>query len=153
MSILSSIKKLIARVKVFLIITAILALYCLIKLFVSKGFINDWLKLSSFDNTPDYFQLLLNVTASIFGIIVTVTLLTFQLIAKDNPLRNKKDNLFNNTLIAATVSLPISIVILSLFSYLTIKDFKQDSNLTIGYFLGLLFITFIVFLYWEFQIL
>lgn len=105
--------------------------------------------MSSFDNAPDYFQLLLNVTASIFGIIVTVTLLTFQLIAKDNPLRNKKDNLFNNPLIAATVSLPISIVILSLFSYLTIKDFKQDNNLTIGYFLGLLFITFIVFLSWA----
>lgn len=81
MPILSSIKKLIVRAKVFLIIAVILVLYCLIKLFVTKGFINDWLKLSSFDNAPDYFQLLLNVTASIFGIIVTVTLLTFQLIA------------------------------------------------------------------------
>lgn len=107
----------------------------------------DWMGLSSFDKPGEYFQLILNVTASIFGIIIAVTLLTFQLLVKDYPLRNKKNNLFNNNFIVFTISLPISVILLSLFSYITIKKIDQTGTLTATYYISLLFLTFVICLF------
>lgn len=111
------------------------------------GLIPDWFGLASFEKPGDYFQLILNATSSIFGIIIAVTLLTFQLLVKDYPLRHKKGNLLDDNFIVFIISLPVSIILLSLVSYITIKKINQTDTLTIAYYISFLFITFVICLF------
>lgn len=114
--------------------------YLVLKFYVPKLF-PDLLHLSDVQ-ASDYFGLILNSTASIFGILIAVILLTFEL--KHISLRRKDDNILSKNVVIHLISLALVILILSLVSYVSIKDLKDANNLTIGYFLGYLFIGFIV---------
>jgi hypothetical protein len=101
----------------------------------------DLLKLHRIDPS-NYFELLISSTTSIFGILVAVILLTFEF-GKQDSFRKKEANIFTKPIVTIFVSLAISVIILSLISYVNIQNFNQSNTLTIGYFLGFLFAVFI----------
>lgn len=94
----------------------------------------------------DYFSLLIGTTASIFGILITVILLTFEWL-KHISFKNSEENILNKNVVTNFVSIAISIIILSFISYIYIQNFNEGSNLTEAYFIGILFVLFIVFLF------
>lgn len=102
----------------------------------------DYLNLSSLDST-NYFELLISSTASIFGILIAVILLTFEFV-KHVAFRRKDENILTKGFVTNLVAVAVSVIVLSLISYSTIPDFKQSNNLSIAYFLGFLFVGFIV---------
>lgn len=102
----------------------------------------DLLNLSSINSTS-FFELLISATTSIFGILIAVILLTFEFV-KHTAFRRKEKNILTNAIVTNIVSVAISVIILSLISYLSIQDFKQSNNLSIAYFLGFLFVIFII---------
>lgn len=105
----------------------------------------DYLNLSSLDST-DYFELLISSTASIFGILIAVILLTFEFV-KHTAFRRKDRNILTKTVVTNLVATAVVVIILSLLSYTTIPDFKQSNNLSVAYFLGFLFVGFIISIY------
>ena len=102
----------------------------------------DLLNLSSITSTS-LFELLIGATASIFGILVAVILLTFEFL-KHTTFRHKGENIFTKSVVTNLVSIAISIIVLSLISYSSIQDLKNPNNLSIAYFLCFLFIGFII---------
>lgn len=102
----------------------------------------DYLNLSSLNST-NYFELLISSTASIFGILIAVILLTFEFV-KHTAFRRKDGNILTKAVVTNLVAVAVSIIILSLISYSTIRDFKQSNNISIAYFLGFLFMGFII---------
>ncbi len=128
-------------IKKYYIISCSIAAYLGLKFFNPRLF-PDLLNLSN-TTASDYFDLLINSTASIFGILIAVVLLTFELV-KHISFRRKDENILNKNVVTNLVSLAVIILVLSLISYANIKDFKEPNNLSIGYFLGFLFIYFII---------
>ncbi len=125
----------------FLIAIISIAIFIIAK-FSNIELVPDYLKLSSI-NPNSYFELIISSTASIFGLLVAVILLTFEFL-KDNAFRRKGTSIFTNVIVTNLVSSAITVIVLSLISYVTIKDFNQSNNLNIGYFVGLLFLGFII---------
>lgn len=110
--------------------------------FYSPKIFPDLLYLSSISPTS-FFELLISSTTSIFGILIAVILLTFEFV-KHTSFRRKEENILTKSVVTNLVSIAISVIVLSLISYSSIQDFKQSNNLTIAYFLGFLFVGFIV---------
>jgi len=110
--------------------------------FYSPKIFPDLLNLSSISPT-NYFELLISSTTSIFGILIAVILLTFEFV-KHTSFRRKEENILTKSVVTNLVSIAISVIVLSLISYSSIQDFKQSNNLTTAYFLGFLFVGFIV---------
>ncbi len=110
--------------------------------FYSPKIFSDLLNLSSI-NPTSFFELLISSTTSIFGILIAVILLTFEFV-KHTSFRRKEENILTKSVVTNLVSIAISVIVLSLISYSSIQDFKQSNNLTTAYFLGFLFVGFIV---------
>lgn len=110
--------------------------------FFSPEILPDILNLSSINSTS-FFELLISATTSIFGILIAVILLTVGFV-KQTSFRWDKDNILTKPNVTNLVSIAISIIILSFISYLSITDFQNPNNLTIAYFLGFLFVSFII---------
>ena len=119
-------------------------IYILLKYF-NPEIVPDYLNLSSLDST-NYFELLISSTASIFGILIAVILLTFEFV-KHAAFRRKDGNILTKTTVTNLVATAVAVIILSLLSYTTIPDLKQSNNISIAYFLGILFIGFIISIY------
>lgn len=126
-----------------IVISAVIV-YVLLK-FINIEIIPDYLKLSSIDPL-NYFTLIIGSTTSIFGILIAVILLTFQFV-KNSAFRRKDSNILTKPIVTNLVGIAVSIIILTLISYLTIHDFKQSNNLSIAYFHGFIFIGFIIAIY------
>ena len=102
----------------------------------------DILNLSTLNSTS-FFELLISATTSIFGILIAVILLTVGFV-KQISFRWKKDNILTKPNVTNLVSIAVSIIILSFISYSSIPDLQNSNNLTIAYFMGYLFISFII---------
>lgn len=137
-------KSMIEVIKKYFIGIGAVAIYLLLKYFNPEIF-PDYLNLSSLNST-NYFELLISSTASVFGILIAVILLTFEFV-KHTAFRRKDGNILTKAVVTNLVATAVSIIILSLLSYSTIPDFKQPNNLSIAYFLGFLFAGFIVAIY------
>ncbi|MCL3782700.1 hypothetical protein EMN47_20125 [Prolixibacteraceae bacterium JC049] len=131
-------------IKKNVVIICAVVIYVLLK-FINLEIFPDYLKLSSIDPT-NYFALIIGSTASIFGVLIAVILLTFQFV-KTNAFRRKDGNILTKAIVTNLVGIAVSIIILTLLSYLTIHDFKQSNNLSIAYFHGMIFIGFIISIY------
>lgn len=94
----------------------------------------------------DYFGLILNLTGSILGVLIAVVLLMFQM-NKDTFLRRKGESFMEKTMIFTIVLISLSILILGFASYVTIPEFTTGSELTLGYFIGYLFVGFILLIF------
>lgn len=90
----------------------------------------------------EYFGLITGSTTSIFGILVAVVLLTFEF-TKHASFKLDDENIFNKAQVTNFVYLAVSIIVLSFISFTSISSFSNHFDLTIGYFLGFLFIIFI----------
>lgn len=119
-------------------------IYLCLKYF-NPEIVPDYLNISSLNST-NYFELLISATASIFGILIAVILLTFEFV-KHTAFRRKDGNILTKAMVTNLVATAVAIIILSLLSYSTIPDFKQSNNLSIAYFLGFLFAGFIITIY------
>ncbi len=118
--------------------------YAVLKLF-PFAFVSDLLNIETI-GPSDYFYLLTEITASIFGILITVVLLTFQLL-KPKALRRKDENILHNQSVSNFVALSTFIIIGSVYSYTSIHDFSTPNNITIAYFLLYLFVSFIILVF------
>lgn len=105
-------------------------------------FVPDFISIHSI-NPSGYFELILNCTASILGILITVILLTFEFV-KHASFRREGANIFDKPVVTRLISLALSIIVLSLISYSYIQNFEESHNITIGYFISFLFLSFIV---------
>ncbi|MCD4664017.1 MAG: hypothetical protein K8R68_02025, partial [Bacteroidales bacterium] len=105
----------------------------------------DWLNLSEIDPSG-YFELIILSTASIFGILIAVILLSFEFTIQSS-LKHREDNILSNKYVTNIVSIAVSIIILGLISYSQIQVFNDSYELTLTYFIGLLFIAFIILIY------
>lgn len=105
----------------------------------------DWLNLSEIDPSG-YFELIILSTASIFGILIAVILLSFEF-TKQSSLKHREENILSNKYVTNIVSIAVSIIILGLISYSQIQVFNDSYELTLTYFIGLLFIAFIILIY------
>lgn len=119
-------------------------IYLLLKYF-NPEIVPDYFNLSSLKST-DFFELLISSTASIFGILIAVILLTFEFV-KHTAFRRKDENILTKSVVTNLVATAVVVIILSLLSYSTIPDFEQPNNLSIAYFLGFLFVGFIISIY------
>lgn len=94
----------------------------------------------------DYFGLILNITASVLGVLITVVLLMFQM-NKDTLLRRKGENFMDKPMILTIIVVSLSILVLGFISYITIPKFLSSQDVTIGYLMGYLFIGFIALIF------
>ncbi|QEC66757.1 hypothetical protein FRZ67_05355 [Panacibacter ginsenosidivorans] len=94
----------------------------------------------------DYFNVIISTTASIFGIVVTVVLLTFEL-SKHTLFKRIGGNILNNSIVRNFISLGVVTILLSIASYVLIPDFSNGKNITIAYYVSYLFILFVVLIY------
>ena len=119
-------------------------IYLYLKYF-NPEIVPDYLNLSQL-NPTNYFALLISSTASIFGILIAVILLTIELV-KPTVFRRKHENILTKSVVTNLVGMAVAVIILSLLSYSTIPNFKRSNNLSIAYFLGFLFVIFIILIY------
>jgi hypothetical protein len=130
--------------KKYLILPVPLIFYFLIK-YCFPNIIPDVLGLY-YIKADDYFGLILNLTASILGVMIAVVLLMFQM-NKDTFLRRKGENFMDKTMIFTIVLVSLSILLLGFVSFVTIPEFTNGAELTLGYFIGYLFVGFIVLIF------
>lgn len=102
----------------------------------------DYLNLSALDS-KNYFPILIGSTASIFGVLIAIILLTFEFV-RNKAFRRKDENILTNPVATNLVSTAVAVIILSFLSYSTIDNFEKSNNLSIAYFLGFLFVGFII---------
>ncbi len=105
------------------------------------AFIPDWLNLEKL-KPKEYFGLIIGAIASIFGILMAVVLLTVEFF-KERLSKNKHINPLDNNLIRNSIYSSVNLIGLSFIAYIFIDHFQNSKNLTIGYFLGIIFIAYI----------
>lgn len=141
-------KKIKSTSRVFLakwwVLLVLIFTYSLLR-YISFSVVPDILEISSL-KASDYFNVVIGATASIFGILIAVVLLTFELI-KNSLFRKAEANIFNNPIVTNFVSLGIITIVLSFISYVTIQKFDNPVDLTIGYFIGYIFVIFLFSIY------
>jgi len=130
--------------KKYLIFTTPILLYLALK-YWCPAIIPDLFGLYG-TKADDYFGLILNLTASILGVLTAVVLLMFQM-NKDTFLRRKGENFMDKPMILIIVLISLSILILGFVSFVTIPEFANGSQLTLGYFIGYLFVGFIALIF------
>jgi len=130
--------------KKYLIFPVPLLLYLLLK-YCFPDIIPDIFGLYDI-KADDYFGLILNLTASILGVLIAVVLLMFQM-NRDTFLRRKGENFMDKAMIFTVVLVSLSILLLGFISFVTIPEFTNGAELTLGYFIGYLFVGFIVLIF------
>ena len=109
------------------------------------AFLPDWLDLHEVD-PKEYFGLIIGAIASIFGIVMAVILLTVEVL-KERLNRNIHTNPLENQLIRNSIYSSISLIGLSFVAYIQIDAFDNSKYLTLGYFIGIIFIAYIYSVY------
>ncbi|MFY0630466.1 MAG: hypothetical protein JXR05_08800 [Flavobacteriaceae bacterium] len=143
--VLSTIKTWAKERELFLLSIIIFAILVTTPLAEKIAFIPDYLNLSQV-KSKDYFGLIIGAIASIFGILMAVILLTVEFF-KEKLDKNKHTNPLDNKLIRNSIYNSINLIGLSFISYILFDDFNISKNLTIGYFLGIIFIAYIYSVY------
>ena len=105
------------------------------------AFVSDYLKLSKV-NPKDFFGLIISVIASFFGILMAVIILTVE-VFKEKISKNKHTNPLENILIRDSILHSVNLMGLSFTAYIFFENFNSAKSLTIGYFLGIIFIIYI----------
>lgn len=97
-------------------------------------------------NPKEYFGLIIGAIASIFGILMAVVLLTVE-VFKEKLKKEKHTNPLENELIRNSIHNSVNLIGFSFLSYILFDDFNSSKGLTIGYFLGFIFITYLYSVY------
>jgi hypothetical protein len=105
------------------------------------AFIPDNFNLSKV-NPKDFFGLIIGVIASFFGILMAVIILTVE-VFKEKISKNRHTNPLENILIRDSIFHSVNLMGLSFISYVFFETFNSAKSLTIGYFLGIIFIVYI----------
>ena len=106
------------------------------------AFMPDIFNFSKLDS-QDYFGLIIGAVSSIFGIMMAVIILSVDFFKE----RLTKKNYINPVefrIVQNAIFLPILIIVLSFISYLFVDEFNNTKNITLGYYVGILFILYIV---------
>lgn len=105
------------------------------------AFIPDYLNLAKLD-AKNYFGLIISAISSIFGILMAVVLLTVEFF-KERLNKNVYINPLDNPLIKNSIYNSVNLIGLSFISYIYIDKFSNSTDITIGYFIALIFITYV----------
>lgn len=109
------------------------------------AFVPDYLNLSK--ATPsDFFGLIVGAIASIIGILMAVILLTVEF-SKERLVKNVNINPLDNRLIRNSLYNSVNLIGLSFVAYIEVTSFDTESNLTIGYLIGMYFLFYLYFVY------
>ena len=109
------------------------------------AFIPDLLNLEQL-KPKEYFGLIIGAIASIFGILMAVVLLTIEFF-KERLNNNQHINPLDNELVRNSIYNSINLIGLSFIAYIFVDSFNNSKNLTIGYFIGLIFLAYIYAVY------
>ncbi|MBD0780118.1 hypothetical protein HPE56_20155 [Maribacter sp. ANRC-HE7] len=109
------------------------------------AFVPDYLNLSK-SNPSDYFGLVIGAIASILGILMAVVLLSVEF-SKEKLVGNVNINPLDNHLIKNSLYNSVNLIGLSFLAYIEVTSFDTESNLTIGYFIGIYFMFYIFSVY------
>lgn len=109
------------------------------------AFIPDFLNLELI-NPQDYFGLIIGAIASIFGIVMAVVLLTVEFF-KERLNKNTHTNPLENQLIRNSIYTSISLIGISFVAYLQIDSFNNSKHISLGYYIGVIFISYIYSVY------
>ncbi|WP_306012844.1 MULTISPECIES: hypothetical protein [unclassified Allomuricauda] len=123
-------------------------LYCLLwwTPIVDKfGFIPDYLQLINVD-PREYFGLIIGAISSILGILMAVVLLYVEF-SNERLVQNKLLNPIDNTLTRNALLASINLIVLSFVSYSHISSFTESTDLTLGYLIGVFFISYIILVF------
>ncbi|MBU2907574.1 hypothetical protein KO529_22420 [Arenibacter algicola] len=105
------------------------------------AFLPDYLNLSQV-NSKEYFGLIIGAIASIFGILMAVIIITLEFF-KERLNKNEHVNPLENKLIRNSIYNSVNLIGLSFIAYIFVDSFNTAKSLTIGYFLGIMFIAYI----------
>lgn len=90
----------------------------------------------------EYFGLILSSIASIFGILMAVILLTIEF-SKERINKDRHVNSLDNQLVVNSIYFSVNLIALSFFAYISIDKFDESKSMTIGYYIGILFLIYI----------
>ena len=115
---------------------------------ISNGYFSDALNLHSFSqtSTTEYFKLICVTTSTIFAILISVVTFSYGLLGKSSR-RRKRFSIISNWLVSFYISVAAAVIIFSLYSCFTIPNLSLNKDLTTAYFIGILFITFVILLF------
>ncbi len=115
---------------------------------VHSSYVADFFSLANFtsESTHEYFKLICEITASIFAILLAVITFGFELLGK-NSRRRKRFNFLSKWWVSFVISVPVVIIIFSLYSAFSIQNLNQTNDLTTTYFLGIMFVCFVLSLF------
>ena len=105
------------------------------------GFIPDYFHLSKL-NSQDYFSLMIGAIASIFGIIMAVVIIAIEF-SKERINYNS----LNDELVKNAINYSVSLIAILFVSYIQIDFFETSKQITVGYYLGLLFLLYLYSVY------
>jgi hypothetical protein len=105
------------------------------------AFIPDYLNISSI-SSRDYFGIIIGAIASIFGIVMAVVLLSVEFF-KERISKDTYENPLENQLIRNSIYTSISLIGISFLGYIQIESFVTSKYISIGYYIGLIFVFYI----------
>ncbi|MFB9057174.1 hypothetical protein ACFFU9_10520 [Mariniflexile ostreae] len=105
------------------------------------AFIPDYLNISSI-NPQDYFGIIIGAISSIFGIVMAVVLLSVEFF-KERISKDAYVNPLENQLIRNSIYTSISLIGISFLGYIQIESFTTSKSVSIGYYIGFIFIFYI----------
>ncbi|TDE44326.1 hypothetical protein E0I26_08100 [Flavobacterium rhamnosiphilum] len=111
---------------------------------ITADYINilpDFVNIQRFE-PKEYFGLILSSISSIFGVLMAVIILTIEF-SKERLNKNKYIDSLDNQLIINSIYFSISLIALSFFAYVNISKFDNSKSITIGYYIGLMFLIYI----------
>lgn len=108
----------------------------------------DYFNLSNFttESTGEYFKLICEITASIFAILLAVITFGFELLG-NNSRRRKRFNFLTQWWVSFVITIPVMVILFSLHSAFTLQNLKQTNDLTTAYFIGIMFVVFVLALF------
>lgn len=127
----------------YLLIITLFTFFILVFTSVAKdlSIAPDFLNLSKVD-LQNYYGLIISTIASIFGILIAFVLLAVEVL-KEKLYRNNHSNPLENKLIRDVILNSVNLIFISFFSYVYFENFETSKSITIGYFIGFIFVSYI----------
>ncbi|MEI8202939.1 MAG: hypothetical protein WCH34_08005 [Bacteroidota bacterium] len=115
---------------------------------IQWAWIIDLFNLSNFaeETTHQYFKLICEITASVFAILIAVITFGFGLLG-NNSRRRKRFDFLKQWRVLSAISIPVVMILFSLHSAFSLHNLKQTNDLTTAYFLGIMFVVFVLLLF------
>lgn len=130
-------------IKRYWVFVLLFFIYILVKVFKIE-IVPDYLSMYRV-NLKDYFTIIISTTAAIFGIIIAVVLLAFQILELQTS-RHQKENILDKNRVINFISIGTFIIIFSLISYVDTDSLTSSNDLSVAYLIGFVFILFILFI-------